>query len=205
MTTPPKVIISALVVVGLKEIITTGKMYDETISVHAVIKFAMDKAAEQAERSLCFVKVEAYASAEAMERRGTLLDNDDLSDMTAKELREHFGRFLKVHAVYTENEAGATSLPSVTEKLMQTQQQRTRALPTPPSGDRFDFRLFRALLVNIENENLSFPLLDADHSGKSMLNALVLALQYVLPFDDTKRDLCGHVCVRVQLDSVDIC
>ena len=66
MTTPPKVIISALVVVGLKEIITTGKMYDETISVHAVIKFAMDKAAEQAERSLCFVKVEAYASAEAM-------------------------------------------------------------------------------------------------------------------------------------------
>ena len=50
MTTPPKVIISALVVVGLKEIITTGKMYDETISVHAVIKFAMDKAAEQAER-----------------------------------------------------------------------------------------------------------------------------------------------------------
>ena len=50
MTTPPKVIISALVVVGLKEIITTGKMYDETISVHAAIKFAMDKAAEQAER-----------------------------------------------------------------------------------------------------------------------------------------------------------
>ena len=121
---PSKVSISASVVVGIKEIVATGKMHNETISVQAVIKFVMDKAAEQAERSLCFVKAEAYASAEAMNRRGTLLDNDDLSDMTAKDLRDHFGRFLKVHSVYAENDAGATSLPSATETLIKTQQQR---------------------------------------------------------------------------------
>ena len=32
MTTPCKVNISALVVVGIKEILTTGKMHDETVS-----------------------------------------------------------------------------------------------------------------------------------------------------------------------------
>ena len=178
--------ISALVVVGVKEIITTGKMHDEMVSVQAVIKYAMDKAAEQGERSLCFVKAESYASADAMGRRGTVLDNDDLPDMTVKDLRDHFGRVLKVHAMYAEGEAGATSLPSVTEKLMQTQQQRSRALPTPPSGSRYDFRLFRALLINLEAEQLTFPLLDAEQSGKSMLVALSHALQYVLPFNDAE-------------------
>ena len=184
MTTPCKVSISALVVVGVKEILNSGRMYDDSVDVKAIITMAMDKAAAQAERSMCFVKAEAYASAEAMDRRGTLLDNDDLPAMTAKDLRDHFGRFLKVHAVYAENEAGSTSLPSGMERLMQTQRQQSRALPTPPPGGRFDFRLFRALLVNIEEERLSFPLLDAEHSGRSMLNALALALQYLLPFDD---------------------
>ena len=54
MTTPCKVSISASVVVGVKEIIATGKMHNETVSVQVVIKMAMDKAAEQAERSMCF-------------------------------------------------------------------------------------------------------------------------------------------------------
>jgi hypothetical protein len=36
--------ISALVVVGVKEIITTGKMHDEMVSVQAVIKYAMASA-----------------------------------------------------------------------------------------------------------------------------------------------------------------
>ena len=39
-----KVSISALVVVGVKEIITTGKMHDEMVSVQAVIKYAMASA-----------------------------------------------------------------------------------------------------------------------------------------------------------------
>ena len=44
-------------------------------------------------------------------------------------------------------------------------------------------RLFRALCANLQEEGLSFPLLDAEGSGKRMLTALSLALQYVLPFD----------------------
>ena len=184
-----KVSISSLVVVGAKEIIRSGKLYDESVDLPAVIKSAMDKAAAQAERSLCFMKAEAFASVDAMERRGFELDTADLPDMTVKNLRDHFGQFIKLHAEYAEVETGATSLPSVNQTLMQAQQQRSRALPTPPSGGRYDFRLFRALLVNIEQEHLSFPLLDADCSGKSMLNALALALQYVLPFDDAESSL----------------
>ena len=51
-----KVSISSLVVVGAKEIIRSGKLYDESVDLPAVIKSAMDKAAAQAERSLCFMK-----------------------------------------------------------------------------------------------------------------------------------------------------
>ena len=50
-----KVSISSLVVVGAKEIIRSGKLYDESVDLPAVIKSAMDKAAAQAERSLCFM------------------------------------------------------------------------------------------------------------------------------------------------------
>ena len=65
MTTPCKVSISALVVVGVKEILNSGRMYDDSVDVKAIITMAMDKAAAQAERSMCFVKAEAYASAAA--------------------------------------------------------------------------------------------------------------------------------------------
>ena len=40
-----KVSISSLVVVGAKEIIRSGKLYDESVDLPAVIKSAMDKAA----------------------------------------------------------------------------------------------------------------------------------------------------------------
>ena len=69
---------------------------------------------------------------------------------------------------------------------MQTQQAQTRALPTPPDGNALQFRLFRALLAVCKAENLSFPILDAEVSGKRMLNVLSDALQYVLPFDDAE-------------------
>lgn len=201
MTTPCKISVTALVVVGAKEIISTGKMHDETTDVKSVINPAMDKAAAEAERNLCFVKAEVYASAEAMDRRGTVLENADLADMTVKDLRDHFGRFIKVHAEYAEVESGAaTSLPSGLETLMRTQQQRSRALPTPPSGGRYEFRLFRALLVKLEDTQLSFPLLDADQSGKSMLTALSHVLQYVLPFDDAEPSplrAAGRVHLKV--------
>jgi hypothetical protein len=114
---------------------------DARRDVNAVIKFAMDKAAEQAERSLCFVKAEACASADAMDRRGWLLDNDDLPKMTAKDLRDHFGTFLKVHAVYAENEAGATSMPSVTETVV-----LDVATQTDLTGDVVDIATAEAMI-----------------------------------------------------------
>ena len=38
---------------GDKEILKSGKLYDESVDMQVVIKSAMDKAAAQAERSLC--------------------------------------------------------------------------------------------------------------------------------------------------------
>ena len=51
--------------------------------------------------------MEVRTSEEGLERSGTELDADDWAEMTAADLRDSFGRFLKLHCV-----AGATS-PSV--------------------------------------------------------------------------------------------
>ena len=86
-----KVSISTVVVVGKKEILKSGKLYDESVDMQVVIKSAIDKAAAQAERSLCLVKAEAFVSYIVMEGRGTELDTDDLPDITVKHLHDHFG------------------------------------------------------------------------------------------------------------------
>ena len=100
-----KVSVSSNVVV---EIIKSGKMYDESVDLQTVIKSTMVKAAAEAGRNLSFVKAEAYTAADAMDRCGTLLDSDDLPDMAVKDLRDHFGTFLKLRAEYAEEESGAT-------------------------------------------------------------------------------------------------
>ena len=54
MPSPVKVSISTLVLVGAKEIIRLGKLYDESVGLQVVITSAMDKAAAEAERSSLF-------------------------------------------------------------------------------------------------------------------------------------------------------
>ena len=75
-----------------------------------------------------------------MERRGTMLDADDLSDMHVSDLRNQFGRFLKVQAQFNEAEAGTPQvLPaSGLQRIVDTQRQQDRALPAPPEGARFE-------------------------------------------------------------------
>ena len=68
---------------------------------------------------------------------------------------------------------------------MQTQAETPRALPPAPDGDRYDCRLLRALLSNLQRDGLSFPVLDANASGQRILSAIAAGLQYVLPFDDS--------------------
>ena len=68
---------------------------------------------------------------------------------------------------------------------MQTQAETPRALPPAPDGDRYDYRLLRALLSNLQRDGLSFPVLDANASGQRILSAIAAGLQYVLPFDDS--------------------
>ena len=90
-----KVSVSSFVVV---ELIKSGKMYDESVDLQKIVRSAMDKAATEAGRSLCYVKAEAYTAADAMDRRGTLLE--DLPGKSVKDLRDHFGTFLKLHVQY---------------------------------------------------------------------------------------------------------
>ena len=106
-----KVSISSFVVV---ELIKSGKMYDESVDLQKVVRSAMDKAATEAGRSLCYVKAEAYTAADAMDRRGTLLE--DLPGKSVKDLRDHFGTFLKLHVQYAEVESDSSSTDRVTHR-----------------------------------------------------------------------------------------
>lgn len=191
-----KVNITTRITVGSKAIFTGSKLHEPSASVKVAIDMALDKAAAEAERRLIFESVSAHQSEVALEQRGTIIDNDDLHELTVENVCFDSGRFLKVVAVFDGAPGVPTALPSGLQIITQTQQQQLRALPTQPSGERYDFRLFQALFVNLKAEGLSFPLLDAEHSGKRMLTALLLVLQYLLPFDDFKDSplrLAGRV------------
>ena len=119
-------------------------------------------------------------------KQGTVLDPDDLSELTVANLRDDNTRFLHIHALDDEAGAAAGPLPSVFEEMSRSQQDSERGLPTPPLGNSLSHRLFRALLVAAEKESLSFPKLDVNESGKRMLTAMSKALEYVLPFGEAE-------------------
>jgi hypothetical protein len=178
-----KVIVTTRFVVDSKIIYTGSKLHDDSATVKLVIDTALEKAEQRAGSSLTCGSVEACQSEAALEGRGNELDDADLTELTVADLRDGIGRWLKVQVMA---DTYASPLPSATDKLMQTQQLQSRALPTPPEGERYEFRLFRAILANLQRDNLSFPMLDAGQSGKRMLTALSQALQYVLPFDEAE-------------------
>ena len=93
----PKISLKIRVLRDAKTAGDWGKLYDESVKVQMVIDWSVQKAAAHTECGLQFERVEACVSEEALERRGTELDADDLSEMTVADLRDSFGRFLKVH------------------------------------------------------------------------------------------------------------
>ena len=103
---------------------------------------------------------------------GTVLDNEDLDETTVATLRDMFGCNIKVLATAEDSPATPGMLPNVLTRLMQTQAETPRALPPAPDGDRYDYRLLRALLSNLQRDGLSFPVLDANASGQRILSAI---------------------------------
>jgi hypothetical protein len=161
----------------------------------------------EAEHSVTLQRVEACSSEEAFERRGTELDADDLCEMTVADLRDSFGRFIKVHCSVGSVSSGMApqQLHSTFAEMMAAQQRAKQAeqpskLPTAPSGDRFDFRLQRALILQLEQERLGFPSTDCNVSGANLIRQLAEALQYLLPFDDAvPSPLCAAGRVHLVL------
>jgi len=184
---PPKAMMKGRVVVGTKHVGTFGKLHEITDTVKDVINAFVQKAAEAAERTLVFRKVYSCATEEHMiAKQGTVLDPDDLSELTVANLRDDNTRFLHIDTLDDDAGAAAGPLPSAFEKMSQSQQDLERGLPTPPLGNSLSHRLFRALLVAAEKESLSFPKLDVNESGKRMLTAMSKALEYVLPFGEAE-------------------
>jgi len=71
--------------------------------VQVVIDATLTKVAAREGCGLIFESVESFHSEEAMGRRGTELDSDDLGDtQVAAHLRDSFGRWLKVRAALNE-------------------------------------------------------------------------------------------------------
>eukprot|EP00966_Prymnesium_polylepis_P143586 3314751-Prymnesium_polylepis.1 len=109
--------------------------------------------------------------------------------MNVADLRDSFGRFLKVHCSTDATSGTPTQLPSAFDSMREVQrksEQRDKEqlmLPAPPIGDRFDFRLQRALISQLEATGLGFSSVEVNTSGKDLIRLLALALQYLLPFD----------------------
>ena len=150
-----------------------------------VVDWSIQKAAAHTKCSLAFERIEACLSEEALERHGTELDAEDLSEMTVADLRDSFGRFLKVHCSSDAAVGTPTQLPSAFDSMRESQRKDKEQLmlPAPPSGDRFDFRLQRALILQLEQQSLGFSSVEVNASGKDLIRLLALALQYLLPFD----------------------
>ena len=190
-----KVFINTRVVEGGKVCVSLGKLYDETENLKAIVDRSVEKAAAKAQ---CSLIVQGVTAASTEEGRGTELDLDDLPELQVAMLRDGVGRYLTAH---TERDVGASSstpqsLPSATRRLMEEQARTPRALPVPPAGKHLAHRLARALINNMKADNLDFPVLDAEHSGKTMVRLLSECLQYVLPFDVTEPSPLrapGHV------------
>jgi hypothetical protein len=109
--------------------------------------------------------------------------------MNVGHLRDSFGRFLKVYCSSGAASTGTpTQLPSAFGRLSETQQKEhgQLKLPTSPNGDQYEYRLQRALLLQLEKESLGFTAADASLSGKDLVRLLAKALQYLLPFDDAE-------------------
>jgi hypothetical protein len=143
------------------------------------VEWSLQKASARTESTLALESVEASRTEEGMERRGTVLDADDLPKMTVAALHTSCGGFLKVHTASNGAAAAPTTLPSAFSEMMEArlkaQQQLMR--PTPPTGDRFDFRLQRALLLHLEQQGLGFSSVEVNTSGADLLRLLAEALQ----------------------------
>ena len=118
-----KACIAIRVVVGPKVLWTGGKLYDASVTVKEIVDAALAKAAERTQGGIFFVSVQSFQSEQAMARRGTELDSDDLNDLQVAHLRDSFGRWVLIHAAFDEAAASpATALPSGLQRVMDTQQ-----------------------------------------------------------------------------------
>ena len=122
-TARPKISLKIRVLRDEKTAGDWGKLFDESVNVQLVIDWSMEKAAAQTQSRLEFQRVEACLSEEALERRGTELDAGDLSEMTVADLRDSFGRFLKVHCLTDAASSTPTQLPSAFDSMREAQRK----------------------------------------------------------------------------------
>ena len=166
-----KVVITQRVVSGKKVIFNWAKLYDPMLGVQFVVNEALAKAASRSERSLIFAQLKTFSCQAAYDNgaTGTEVEPSDLDDLTVAHLRDGLGCFLQIHAEPDAAGVGTPPavLPSGLQKIVDTQQMYSRALPAVPDGPRFEHRLFRALVNNMRRDGLFFPLIDAkpDQSG----------------------------------------
>ena len=96
MVARPKVSLTIRVLEDEKTAGVWGKLFGESDNLRLVVDWSIEKASLHTKQRITFQRIEACTSQEALERRGTELEADDLSEMTVSDLRDSYGRFLKV-------------------------------------------------------------------------------------------------------------
>ena len=187
----PKVPVVVRVELGKKHH-QSGRMHEAEVALSLVVSDALERAEpEIAAGKLTASTVKCFRTTE-FSGTGTV-------PTTVGILRDMFGCNIKVLATAEDSPATPGMRPNAMTRLMQTQAETPRALPPAPDGDRYDCRLLRALLSNLQRDGLSFPVLDANASGQRILSAIAAGLQYVLPFDDSDPSPLVRLAGRVHL------
>ena len=83
----PKVVVKCRVVLNAKAIGDYAKLFDDASTVQVAVDYAMAKGAADVKQALVCERVEACTSEEGLQRQGTVLDSNDLGEMTVADQR----------------------------------------------------------------------------------------------------------------------
>ena len=191
------------------------KPWPELTTLDVIIQHALQQPGHE---DLHLTHVVVYPSKEEKPADANPLDIVDLKQFVLNDMRD-FGYFIAVSCVRHDGNSGSGNgqscneaqgprvLPNGLAVLMAASAHPNLVLPPLQPDNRFDYKIFNALVADLKSEALGWEAVDAAGSGKGLLLRLAGALQYILPFDgaDVLKRRGIHIPVRFQAASLKVC
>ncbi|KAL1518544.1 hypothetical protein AB1Y20_002833 [Prymnesium parvum] len=126
--------------------------------------------------------LDVYPTAEENKSQRTELEKSDLGEITVDDVSS-LGYFWVAHCTLPSDVTPQFYRSSALDKVMNV--NKTYVLPPRSPSEKLRFKLFNALVDELEAAGLGWLRADAADSGKGLLDSLSFTLQYILPFDES--------------------